>query len=139
MAVIPFRHNRVHRGTDHDPAARGQTSPEQVGGDFCVRSLSGACLSWKVYRRIGWHPPDHKLQLNGGSYVFSGHVHPGITLKGKGKQALHFPCFYFTSHHGILPAFSRFTGTYPVAPQKNEKVFAVVEREIVPLSSARTY
>ena len=80
-----------------------------------------------------------KLQINGGSYAFSGHVHPGITLKGKGRQALHFPCFYFTNHHCILPAFSRFTGTYPVAPQKNEKVFAVVEKEIVPLASARQY
>ena len=78
-----------------------------------------------------------KLQIEGGKYAFSGHIHPGITLKGKGKQALHFPCFYFTTHHCILPAFSRFTGTYSVDPQKNEKVFAVVEKEIIPLPFAR--
>jgi len=78
-----------------------------------------------------------KLQIEGGKYAFSGHIHPGITLKGKGKQALHFPCFYFTMHHCILPAFSRFTGTYRVDPQKNEKVFAVVEKEIIPLPSAK--
>ena len=80
-----------------------------------------------------------KFQINGDRYAFSGHVHPGITLKGRGKQALHFPCFYFTSQHCILPAFSRFTGTYPVSPQTNEKVFAVVERELVPLPSAKLY
>ena len=78
-----------------------------------------------------------KLQIEGGKYAFSGHIHPGITLKGRGKQALHFPCFYFTMHHCILPAFSRFTGTYSVDPQKNEKVFAVVEKEIIPLPFAR--
>jgi len=78
-----------------------------------------------------------KLQIEGGKYAFSGHIHPGITLKGKGKQALHFPCFYFTTQHCILPAFSRFTGTYRVDPQKNEKVFAVVEKEIIPLPSSK--
>jgi len=78
-----------------------------------------------------------KLQIEGGKYAFSGHIHPGITLKGKGKQALHFPCFYFTTHHCILPAFSRFTGTYSVDPQKNEQVFAVVEKEIIPLPFAK--
>ena len=28
-------------------------------------------------------------------YRFTGHLHPGITMKGQGKQALKFPCFYF--------------------------------------------
>jgi DNA ligase-associated metallophosphoesterase len=68
-----------------------------------------------------------------GYYTFSGHVHPGITLRGKGRQSLHFPCFYFAKEYCLLPAFSRFTGTYTIAPQKNEKVFAVVEKEIVPM------
>jgi len=68
-----------------------------------------------------------------GYYTFSGHVHPGITLRGRGRQSLRFPCFYFAKEYCLLPAFSRFTGTYPVAPQKNEKVFAVVEKEIVPM------
>ena len=78
-----------------------------------------------------------KFWIEEGQYAFSGHVHPGITLKGRGKQALHFPCFYFAKQYCILPAFSRFTGSYPVAPQKNEKVFAVVEKELVPLNAAQ--
>lgn len=64
-------------------------------------------------------------------YTFSGHVHPGIRLKGAGKQALRFPCFYFGLHHAILPAFSRFTGTYLVVPQKGETVYALVEQELM--------
>ncbi|MBS1574905.1 MAG: ligase-associated DNA damage response endonuclease PdeM, partial [Bacteroidetes bacterium] len=60
-----------------------------------------------------------------GNYHFSGHIHPGISIRGNGKQSLHFPCFYFTENYCVLPAFSRFTGTYGVNPQKNENVFAI--------------
>ena len=68
-----------------------------------------------------------------GQYAFSGHLHPGISIKGRGKQSLHFPCFYFTKKHCVLPAFSRFTGTYKVEPGENEKVFAIIEKDVVPL------
>jgi uncharacterized protein len=66
-------------------------------------------------------------------YAFTGHVHPGISLKGNGKQSLRFPCFHFTRQHCILPAFSHFTGTYLVTPQKNEVVYALVENKIMRL------
>jgi uncharacterized protein len=67
------------------------------------------------------------------NYFFSGHIHPGISIRGAGKQSLHFPCFYFTKDYCVMPAFSRFTGTYSVYPQKNETVFAIVENSIVQL------
>ncbi len=69
--------------------------------------------------------PEKKL------YSFSGHLHPGISFKGRGRQSLHFPCFYFTEKYCVLPAFSRFTGTYKVQPQKDETVFAIVENKLV--------
>lgn len=65
------------------------------------------------------------------AYTFTGHVHPGINIKGKGKQSLRFPCFYFTPVHCILPAFSRFTGTYNVEPKEGETVYAIVENQLV--------
>jgi len=68
-----------------------------------------------------------------GNYFFSGHIHPGISIRGAGKQSFHFPCFYFTENYCVMPAFSRFTGTYSVNPQKNENVFAIVENSIVQL------
>jgi DNA ligase-associated metallophosphoesterase len=66
-----------------------------------------------------------------GSFVFCGHVHPGIVIAGAGRQTLRFPCFYFSGDHCVLPAFSRFTGTYPVQPQKSDHVFALVGDEII--------
>jgi DNA ligase-associated metallophosphoesterase len=65
------------------------------------------------------------------AFTLSGHIHPGIHIKGMGKQSLRFPCFYFTKHYGVLPAFSRFTGTHLIEPAKNEVVFAIAENKIV--------
>jgi len=67
-------------------------------------------------------------------YTFTGHLHPGISIKGKGRQTLRFPCFYFAKEHCVLPAFSRFTGTFKVKPQKDETVFAIVENGIVQIT-----
>jgi DNA ligase-associated metallophosphoesterase len=66
-----------------------------------------------------------------GQYIFSGHVHPGVSIKGRGRQSLHFPCFYFTKNYCVLPAFSRFTGTYNVKAKEGEKAFAIIEKDIV--------
>jgi metallophosphoesterase superfamily enzyme len=66
-------------------------------------------------------------------YRFTGHVHPGVVLKGTGKQSLKFPCFYFGKEHAVLPAFSRFTGSYVVKATKGETVYAITPSEIIRL------
>jgi uncharacterized protein len=65
------------------------------------------------------------------AYGFTGHLHPGIRIKGAGRQSLQFPCFYFTKQYCVLPAFSRFTGMVSVKPEKNEQVFAIVDQQVV--------
>lgn len=72
-------------------------------------------------------------EVERGLYRFTGHLHPAINLKGKGKQSLKFPCFYFTKEYCILPAFSRFTAGFKVNPEKDETVFAIVEDGIMQL------
>lgn len=64
-------------------------------------------------------------------YTFCGHLHPGISIHGRGRQSLQFPCFYFGNHIGILPAFSRFTGCVSVDAKKGENVFAIIENGIM--------
>ncbi len=44
-------------------------------------------------------------------YYISGHIHPCVVLKGLGRQSISLPCYYFNHSFGVLPAFSRFTGT----------------------------
>lgn len=43
-------------------------------------------------------------------FVISGHTHPGVLIRGKGKQKIKLPCYQITENQLILPAFSLFTG-----------------------------
>lgn len=64
-------------------------------------------------------------------YPISGHVHPGVTIVGKAKQRLSFPCFYFGKEYAILPAFSAFTGLFNVNPKKGEDIYAITPTQVV--------
>jgi DNA ligase-associated metallophosphoesterase len=65
------------------------------------------------------------------NYLITGHVHPGISIVGKAKQRLKFPCFYFSDTYAIMPAFSEFTGLYNIYPNKNDRTFAIVKDKII--------
>jgi uncharacterized protein len=64
------------------------------------------------------------------SYNLAGHVHPGIIMRGKGKQQERLPCFYFNDCLGILPAFGEFTGLHILRPKKNDRVFIVTNKGV---------
>ena len=68
-----------------------------------------------------------------GKYIFSGHMHPGVKIRGMAKQALSFPCFYFTENYCVLPAFSKFTGLALIKANDGESVFAIVENDLIRL------
>jgi uncharacterized protein len=74
---------------------------------------------------------DPLMPADNASFVFSGHVHPGIRISGQGRQALRLPCFYFSDGHCILPAFSKFTGTFKVEPKEGEIVYAITGTELI--------
>ena len=73
-----------------------------------------------------------------GQYIFSGHVHPGVIISGRGRQSLRLPCFYFSKTHCILPAFSRFTGTYRINAGKEDKIIAIADKELMPFPLKRS-
>lgn len=66
------------------------------------------------------------VELKEDFFYFSGHVHPGISIASGPRQSVHLPCFYFTRRYAVLPAFGKFTGTYPVKPKQGETVFAIM-------------
>jgi uncharacterized protein len=70
-----------------------------------------------------------------GYYNFAGHIHPGICLYGKGKQALTLPCFYFGQHQALLPAFGVFTGLARIKPMKEDKIFVILEDKIMDVNN----
>lgn len=74
-------------------------------------------------------------QWNGEQYVLSGHIHPAVRLKGRGRQSLKLPCFYFGKKEGILPAFGSFTGTHIIEAGAGDKIFTIVESKILSVGS----
>ncbi len=77
---------------------------------------------------------DYQEEIGEKDFLFCGHVHPAIIIKGLGRQTLRFPCFYFTKKYSILPAFGKFTGTFLVEPKKSEQAFAVVNNDVIKIS-----
>lgn len=43
-------------------------------------------------------------------FCVSGHTHPGVAIRGRGKVFIKLPCFEVSEQRLILPAFSEFTG-----------------------------
>jgi len=65
------------------------------------------------------------------SFTFSGHIHPGIKMKGVANQSVMLPCFYFGKKYAVLPAFSAFTGLAKINPSRQDHVFALVENSVL--------
>jgi len=75
------------------------------------------------------HHPMEEIEDDG--YNLAGHIHPGVLLQGKGKQAVTLPCFYFGERQGILPAFGSFTGLARIQPKKEDRIFVIAENMVV--------
>jgi metallophosphoesterase superfamily enzyme len=66
-------------------------------------------------------------------YNLAGHLHPGVTLRGGGRQSVTLPCFYFGRNTGLLPAFGAFTGLARIKPRKEDKVYVIADEKIIPV------
>lgn len=78
-------------------------------------------------------PAENEMDNSSENFIFSGHLHPGVHISGLGKQGLSFPCFHFTNHQAILPAFSKFSGFVIMRRKKTHTVFAIVDDKIIRL------
>ncbi|WP_296316747.1 ligase-associated DNA damage response endonuclease PdeM [Winogradskyella sp. UBA3174] len=70
------------------------------------------------------------LEIHKENFTISGHTHPGVLLKGKGRQRLKLPCYQVASNQIILPAFSLFTGLNTRAQLKDTVTYAFTETSI---------
>ncbi|MDX1362956.1 MAG: ligase-associated DNA damage response endonuclease PdeM [Arenibacter latericius] len=73
------------------------------------------------------HHPEKRDTL----FNFSGHIHPGIKIRGTGRQSLSLPCFYRQPNQLTLPAFGAFTGKFLVTPKNGDAIYAITEDEVI--------
>ncbi|MGC9342414.1 MAG: ligase-associated DNA damage response endonuclease PdeM [Bacteroidales bacterium] len=78
------------------------------------------------------HHPMAKQEIKEGQINIAGHIHPGVRLQGPGKQHTKLPCFYMKENRQlILPSFGVFTGIYKIRPSRQDRVFVIVENQIM--------
>lgn len=73
---------------------------------------------------------DDERKWPASAYNLAGHLHPGVTMRGGGRQSVTLPCFYFGRRSGLLPAFGAFTGLARIKPRKEDKVYVIAEEKI---------
>jgi metallophosphoesterase superfamily enzyme len=88
--------------------------------------------------RVGPFALRHEPRVESGAYVLAGHIHPGITVRGPGRERLRLPCFAFGSRVGILPAFGEFTGTALTEPGPDDRIYVVAGDDVVQVDVARS-
>ncbi len=65
------------------------------------------------------------------TYFFTGHLHPGVHLKGRSKEGVTLPCFYFGPQVAVLPAFSHLAGVSVIKSKKNARIYAVLQEGLM--------
>lgn len=76
------------------------------------------------------HHPLKKEEIEYNQLNLCGHLHPGISIKGKARTHLSLPCFYYEENKIILPAFGRFTGLAKIKPKKGSLTFAILNDSV---------
>jgi metallophosphoesterase superfamily enzyme len=77
------------------------------------------------------HEPLHEARAD--KLTISGHIHPGVIIKSKGRQSFRLPCFYHHRQTLILPAFGQLTGLHLLKKATGATVYAVFSDEVIAL------
>jgi len=101
-------------------------------------------FSTQFYENLGFHTKKQQaynalvfvhdaVKVSAGKHYISGHIHPGVRIKMKGRQYLKLPCFQVNPQQLILPAFSLFTGLNTRSTLEGSVNYAFTEDAILEL------
>ena len=74
---------------------------------------------------------------DGAIFTISGHLHPGIRMKGYARQSMMLPCFHLNNNGCILPAFGTFTGLAEVRVTSESRTFVPIPQDNIVLEITR--
>ena len=78
---------------------------------------------------VGVHEPTERED----GYVIAGHLHPHVSLGGRGRQHVRLPACVFGPRVGVLPAFSSFTGSGMHERSDTDTTFVIAGDEVLPV------
>jgi DNA ligase-associated metallophosphoesterase len=87
---------------------------------------------WLIGPFAACHHPQH----HPGHVVLAGHVHPAVSLRGRGRERLRLPCFAQEAHQLLLPSFGEFTGSHTLAQQPGLQLYPVSDEGVWRLPSS---
>ena len=61
----------------------------------------------------------------------TGHLHPKVKLRGKGRQSASLAVFARSGEHLILPAFGRMTGGHFIQPEDFDDIFLCAQEQVL--------
>lgn len=64
---------------------------------------------------------------NSNNVLVCGHLHPGVTIIGKGRNKIKLPCFGFCDRTLYMPSFGNLTGTVSMEWPKQARTWAIIE------------
>lgn len=91
-------------------------------------------LGLNIYKPVKHLPPitfiHDKSPEETNKFCISGHTHPGVAIKLKGKQMVKLPCYQLSKDQLVLPAFSKFTGLNTKACEEGTICYAFTDSAI---------
>lgn len=101
-------------------------------------------LDRRHYQKLCLEIVEHSLELQDlilsheplksvpdGMINVAGHVHPGFTLQGRGRQSVKLPCFYLRPKQLIMPAFGSLTGLYMLDRTFDSDIYVVANDKVI--------
>lgn len=85
---------------------------------------------------VDFTPVDLVIQIDSPCYGFAGHLHPAVTITGKGRMKENLPCFCFGPRMALMPAFGGFTGNQVIRPTIDDRVYVIAGNEVIEMSRA---
>ena len=66
----------------------------------------------------------------------AGHLHPALSLVGKGRQSLKLPCWWYSAERRtlVVPTFGTFTGSVSVKPKEGDACWVTTGDVVVPVT-----
>ena len=77
----------------------------------------------------------HKPKQDSSFYGIAGHLHPAVTITGKGRLRETLPCFCFGPRAALLPAFGSFTGNQVIHPTSEDRIYVVAGDEVIEMQN----
>ena len=73
----------------------------------------------------------HKPESTASHYTIAGHLHPAVSMRGRGRLKETLPCYYFGDRYAILPAFGSFTGNQTIRPTAVDQIYVIAGDEVL--------